>query len=217
MSVKEAKFLPLVLWKSKFKLYGGPYHKRPGNIQGIKMAEEILAPCSIAIDTKDFSVPDVIDLQLGLYAGIALLIKNGSMYVGCMGGVGRTGLYMAAMAKIFHAADCYLNARERAMSEKRRRENQIPWHRMKEVMCGEDDIGTYFEKQYRRMLNNPVPGSEKPLSVFDPVKYVRDYYNGHAVETAQQKKYIEDLNVDDLARYLATLYRRGLVKKNLMS
>lgn len=88
-----------LIWDGKkINIIGGPYiNKTPGTV-GVKMAREIDRPCDIKIDTEDFSVPNIDDLMLGVAEGLVLGSRGHTLYVGCMGGTGRTGLYMAAMA-----------------------------------------------------------------------------------------------------------------------
>ena len=91
---------PLRLGNIKADLKGGPYRNKPANYYGIKMAEEINADCVINIPTRDFDVPDTGRLIAGLYCGITLAQQQAPIWVGCMGGIGRTGLYFAALAKV---------------------------------------------------------------------------------------------------------------------
>lgn len=78
-------------------VYGGPYFKKPKDIHGVKMAEEINLPCDVSIPTADFSVPDINTMEKGLVKGLRLLSEHQELYVGCMGGIGRTGMYLAAL------------------------------------------------------------------------------------------------------------------------
>lgn len=84
-------------------VYGGPFRKYvPGTrrLVGVKMAAEINHPHEISIPTEDFSVPDVKDMQIGMQQAITALISGNDIYAGCMGGIGRTGLFMGCMAKL---------------------------------------------------------------------------------------------------------------------
>lgn len=86
----------------KGHIFGGPFRKyEPGTrrLIGIKMAVEIDHPHDFAVDTEDFSVPEVSDMQDGLIAALASLAEGSDVYVGCMGGIGRTGLFMGCMVK----------------------------------------------------------------------------------------------------------------------
>lgn len=91
---------PLRLGSIQANLVGGPYRNKPAGYYGIKMAEEINADCVISIPTRDYDVPDTGRLVAGLYCGITLAQQQVPIWVGCMGGIGRTGLYFAALAKV---------------------------------------------------------------------------------------------------------------------
>ena len=91
---------PLRLGTIQAKLVGGPYANKPAGYYGIKMAEEINRDCVISIPTRDYCVPETGRLIAGLYCGITLAQQQVPIWVGCMGGIGRTGLYFAALAKV---------------------------------------------------------------------------------------------------------------------
>lgn len=84
---------------SKVTLYGGPYRYKPVDFFGINMAAEIPMPADVRIPTEDFSVPDEQEFLRGIRKGLVALALKKKVYVGCMGGIGRTGLYMAGIAK----------------------------------------------------------------------------------------------------------------------
>lgn len=87
------------------KVYGGPYRDFgswehiPGMF-GVKMAVEIDAPCHVSVPTRDYDVPKVTDLQAGITRALMAMVNDQPVYVGCMGGIGRTGLFLAALAKV---------------------------------------------------------------------------------------------------------------------
>ena len=81
-------------------VYGGPYRQVPELFWGVKMAEEIDHPHMVAVDTKDFSVPEVSDLKRGILKALMAMINEEDVYAGCMGGIGRTGIFLAALAKV---------------------------------------------------------------------------------------------------------------------
>lgn len=82
------------------RVYGGPYHDVPIGFFGIKMAEEITHPHMVDIPTRDFGVPKVSDLRAGIIKTFMAIINEEIIYVGCMGGIGRTGIFLAALAKV---------------------------------------------------------------------------------------------------------------------
>ena len=81
-------------------VYGGPYRKVPELFWGVKMAVEIDHPHMVAVDTRDFSVPEVSDLKAGIVKALMAMINEEDVYAGCMGGIGRTGIFLAALAKV---------------------------------------------------------------------------------------------------------------------
>lgn len=81
-------------------VYGGSYYDKPRDIDGIKMAKEIELPSYVSVPTKDFSVPAVGDMKFGILMGILRMKEVGEIYAGCMGGIGRTGMYLSAIAKV---------------------------------------------------------------------------------------------------------------------
>jgi len=97
------KYLPLKFGNSledKFLISGGPYREIPKGFAGVKMAREIDAPCYIDVPTQDFSVPDMGKFTDGVQQALLVAISGVPVYVGCMGGIGRTGLFLAGMAKV---------------------------------------------------------------------------------------------------------------------
>jgi protein-tyrosine phosphatase len=73
---------------------------------GVLMAEELAhLDHTIFVPTRDFSTPRVKDFRRGLMMGLAQIAQGRMIYVGCMGGIGRTGLYLAGLAKIMGAKD----------------------------------------------------------------------------------------------------------------
>ena len=93
-------FLPVKIGSISGLLTGGPYRLKPADVLGIKMAQEIKDDCLISVPTVDFSIPDREIFVSALYLGITMLHQKRKLWVGCMGGIGRTGLYFAGMAKV---------------------------------------------------------------------------------------------------------------------
>jgi len=92
-------------------IVGGPYVAKPDDYFGIKMAIEIDRPCDVDIPTKDFSVPKYEDLDNGVRASLIPIAKNKPVFVGCFGGLGRTGLLMGALAKALNIPEPVLYVR----------------------------------------------------------------------------------------------------------
>ena len=74
---------------------------KPRGYVGVKMAAEIKAPCEIDCPTDDFRTPDTKDLDRALVSAVTVLLAGGKLYVGCMAGKGRTGLFLAVLCKAF--------------------------------------------------------------------------------------------------------------------
>lgn len=89
--------------KKFYVVYGGPYRSRPTNTDtiGVKMAAEIDRPVDVDIPTVDFSTPPKHLLDAGLIKAVKYMVKGEVLYVGCMAGQGRTGLFLAILAKAF--------------------------------------------------------------------------------------------------------------------
>jgi len=88
--------------KLTMHIYGGPYFNRPPEMYGVNMAAEIDHPADVRVETKDFCVPSQDLMYTALSKAITASFKDKkSIYAGCMGGIGRTGLFMALMAKVF--------------------------------------------------------------------------------------------------------------------
>ena len=83
-----------------FTVVGGPYREKPNTYVGVKMAKEIKAEAQVSIPTDDFSTPPLKVLDAGLEQAVTLLLAGEPLYVGCMGGRGRTGLFLAILAKV---------------------------------------------------------------------------------------------------------------------
>lgn len=66
----------------------------------VKMAEEISKSCDLAIDTADFCTPNRYMLLNSIPQILHSIAMGQNIYIGCMGGIGRTGFMMAIIAKI---------------------------------------------------------------------------------------------------------------------
>lgn len=94
--------LLLPLRKNKhFTVFGGPYADRPVSMYGLKLAKEIDLPCDIDLPIIDFSVPKKAAMDAALAAAVDQITQGLPLYVGCMAGRGRTGLFLAVLAKAF--------------------------------------------------------------------------------------------------------------------
>jgi hypothetical protein len=90
----ETKLLGL-----KVTVMGGPYREKPEGIRGVKLAPEINAACDVRLDIPDFGIPAVHAVDDALFQTLKILCEDGVIYLGCMGGIGRTGMFMALLMK----------------------------------------------------------------------------------------------------------------------
>jgi protein-tyrosine phosphatase len=94
--------LKIPLTGSKFyTVWGGPSSEAHKDAVFVKMAKELPYPCQIDIPTADFQVPNTILLDQGLQKAVQSMLAGKPLYVGCMAGRGRTGLFLAVLAKAF--------------------------------------------------------------------------------------------------------------------
>jgi hypothetical protein len=84
-----------------YTVFGGPYNDRTTKYIGVNLAAEIKKPADIVCPTQDFSVPDTQQLTEALLQTVDKIVDGYPVYVGCMGGRGRTGLFLAILAKAF--------------------------------------------------------------------------------------------------------------------
>lgn len=84
-----------------FLVTGGPFVECPVTMKGVKMAKEVDRPCFVDIPTPDFQTPDRLVLYRGLHKAMDAILAGEPVYVGCMAGKGRTGLFLSVLAKAF--------------------------------------------------------------------------------------------------------------------
>lgn len=102
------------LFKRKFSFNSGPYREKPAEAFGICLLEnpdvmirqfEGLArgpDIDVWIPIPDFGVPAELltpIVEFALIRALAAALDGRSVYVGCMGGIGRTGLFLSLLAK----------------------------------------------------------------------------------------------------------------------
>lgn len=83
-----------------YDICAGPYRDKPVVYPGVKLAAELDDPCAIELPIKDFGVPDKKACERAIYATMVLMWQGATPYVGCMGGKGRTGVFLGVMAKV---------------------------------------------------------------------------------------------------------------------
>lgn len=152
------KYMGLSAGKKDYKIYGASFYNAPIGKQWhtVKMAAEIDAPCTVSIPTPDFDTPPEAVMNYGLKRTIIAMVKNKKIFVGCMAGRGRTGLFMACLARV-------------VLESERQKDN--------------------------------------------PVKFVRDNYYSHAVETKEQEDYVTNLDIYKLIKLFKVLNTSWVLKK----
>jgi hypothetical protein len=86
------------------EIVGGPFDKyRPGvngDVGVCVRAERVPATADIRLPIHDFEVPEnEADVDAAIEETLGALLAGKRVYVGCMGGWGRTGLFLALLAK----------------------------------------------------------------------------------------------------------------------
>lgn len=133
------------------QVMAGSYYSADPTYFGVCLAAEIKLPADVRVAIRDFGTPSYDDMTAAVDKVMWVMAKKKPVYVGCMGGLGRTGTFLAVLAKV--------------------------------------------------LVDDP-----------DPVRWVREAYDKHAVETKGQEKFVADIDVSDLqlaarrARLVAPLY-----------
>lgn len=88
-------------------IYGGPYRSAPRDVFGVCLLERKPdRPCSVWLPIRDFSVPEKReDVEQALRETLNGLLNGRTVYVGCQGGFGRTGLFLSLVAKSWGIKD----------------------------------------------------------------------------------------------------------------
>ncbi len=83
---------------------GGPYSKFQDYRVGVCLAPEVIAETGLKYDVivqwPDFGIPDEYEVKQALVQTCMHLKWKNPVYVGCMGGIGRTGTFLALLCKM---------------------------------------------------------------------------------------------------------------------
>jgi hypothetical protein len=101
----DDKFLIVPLNEKRAKVVvGGPYARYQDYRVGVCLAPEVLdrypINCDVLVDWPDFGIPDEYEVKQALVETAIHLNRNNPVYVGCMGGIGRTGTFLALLCKM---------------------------------------------------------------------------------------------------------------------
>lgn len=84
------------------KFTGGPYRDRPTSSVGVCMLPELPRgkTADIHVPTRDFTPPPEDEFLAGVEEAVRQALKGKTVYVGCTAGIGRTGTFLAGVAKV---------------------------------------------------------------------------------------------------------------------
>lgn len=85
----------------------GPYRERVPGTYGVRLTEDhqLGTPCDLHFPIEDFGVPDRREFEDLLIAIIQAADNGKVVYVGCMGGIGRTGMVVGGIARTLLTVD----------------------------------------------------------------------------------------------------------------
>ncbi len=101
----KPRLVTFKIWGRRVSIMAGSYWGKSLFLEGVKLAAEIDKPCSFDIPAADFGTPDVEIMRAKLYEIAVALIQKRQLYCGCAGGLGRTGVFLACLAKLTGESD----------------------------------------------------------------------------------------------------------------
>lgn len=84
-----------------FVVYGGRFGQKPPGMKGVSLLERVQennVP-DIHIPTEDYKTPPIALMSKGIKQALDLISQGKPVYAGCFGGWGRTGTFLAVLAK----------------------------------------------------------------------------------------------------------------------
>lgn len=99
MRIREPSTVTMKFGNGSVVIHAGSYWRRPDGLVGVKLAREIDKPCDIDLPIADYATPSIAAATAALTQCAERLGRGEELYVGCYGGFGRTGLFLALMAK----------------------------------------------------------------------------------------------------------------------
>jgi Swiss Army Knife protein, DSP-PTPase phosphatase domain len=103
--VLKLRLSPWGLWR-QVEVVGGPYRNRSRDHYGVCLLEREPDSCHVWLPIRDFSVPEsTTDVEWALTETLHQLLSGRRVWVGCAGGLGRTGLFLALLAKVAGCPD----------------------------------------------------------------------------------------------------------------
>lgn len=105
--------LPGYFGRGSVKVHAGPYGDYPGvGYWGIKLDKRPKPSADLFLDLPDFQAPTAAQVYLVLNSILDRLLAGEKVYLGCFGGMGRTGTFLACLAKLWGEDDGVLYARQ---------------------------------------------------------------------------------------------------------
>lgn len=145
---------------------GGPYRDRVTGVPSVKLAPEVKGDADLVLHIEDFSTPPDDSLRVAVSRAVDMAEDAGVIYVGCMGGYGRTGLFIACMM-LEMAARALKPVGFFGLVKDKLAQLFIPGH----VSLSDSRADAYM------VLNGPI-------------EYTRHKYHPHAVETEAQERQV---------------------------
>ncbi len=95
-------FVVLRLLGADRRVLGGSFNDFPGSAIGVclEARSRLASLADVLIDVPDFTAPSQAQLVDGLARTLVLMRDGRPVYVGCAAGLGRTGTFMAALARV---------------------------------------------------------------------------------------------------------------------
>lgn len=85
-------------------IHGGPFVQKPTGFQGICLLEKDMpaqdGTTNVHLPIRDFATPTVDQAVEAALLAVAYALEHRPVYVGCMGGKGRTGLVLGVIAAL---------------------------------------------------------------------------------------------------------------------
>ena len=111
--MKSATALTLPLGASRRQFYAGSFKNFPGKgYYGIKLAPEVNVPAHLVVKIPDFGLPRELDTYSALRVLLYQAALGRKVYIGCMGGYGRTGTFLALLYRLLGVKDSIEFVRE---------------------------------------------------------------------------------------------------------
>jgi protein-tyrosine phosphatase len=87
-------------------LYGGPFSLKPDGFFSVNLTQDLSINCNLNIPICDFNTPSNVDSFLvSLWVIINHVLRYQGVYIGCYSGLGRTGMVLAILLRIFNEAE----------------------------------------------------------------------------------------------------------------